>query len=232
MCNKMTRVRIKMCGVTRLTDARVAVMAGVDALGFIFHQKSGRNISPDKARKIIKELPPFIATVGVFVDKKRREVEEIIEYCRLAYAQLHGRETPKYCERLARFAAPCQVVKAFRVSPALTAEDIHPYDTHVCGYLLDTYHRKVAGGTGETFDWNLIVGLGLQRPLLLAGGLNPDNITAALKAARPYAVDVNSGLETEPGIKDHALIRKLVRRVRAFENECNGDAAVKQQLPG
>ncbi len=217
----MIRIRIKMCGVTRIADAEAAVTAGVDALGFIFHRKSGRNIEPDKARAIIEQLPPFIDTVGVFVDKKRREVEEIIDYCRLAYAQLHGRETPKYCERLARFGAPCQVIKAFRVNPELTPEDIRPYDVHVRGYLLDTYHKQMVGGTGKTFDWDLIEKLRLNRPLLLAGGLNPDNISAALKAVRPYAVDVNSGLEIQPGIKDHSRIKSLVSRVRDFEDSIN-----------
>ena len=217
----MARIRIKICGMTRIADAEAAVAAGVDALGFIFHRQSRRNIDPERARAIIEQLPPFIDTVGVFVDKKRREVEEIIDYCRLAYAQLHGRETPKYCERLVRFGAPCQVIKAFRVTPELAPEDIRPYDAHVRGYLLDTYHKQMVGGTGKTFDWNLIERLKLNRPLLLAGGLNPDNISAALKAVRPYAVDVNSGLETAPGIKDHALIKALVGRVRAFENSVN-----------
>lgn len=207
-----------MCGVTRLVDAQAAVAAGIDAIGFIFHQKSGRNINPDKARQIIEQLPPFINTVGVFVDKKLREVEEIIDYCRLAYAQLHGQESPKYCERLARFGAPCQVIKAFRVTPELRAEDIEPYDACVRGYLLDTYHRQMVGGTGETFDWGLIGKLRLNRPLLLAGGLDPANILAALTAVCPYAVDVNSGLEKKPGIKDPDLIQTFVHRVRSFED--------------
>ncbi len=206
-----------MCGVTRLADALVAVEAGVDALGFIFHAASPRNIAPEEAKLIIEELPPFIDSVGVFVDKKRREVEEIIQYCRLNYAQLHGEESPKYCERLVRFAAPCQVLKAFKVHPELTAEDIEPYNDHVKGYLLDTFHKQMAGGTGETFDWSLVEKLRLQRPLLLAGGLDSDNVIDALSSVHPYAVDVNSGLEQEPGVKDHALIYRFVGQVRAFE---------------
>jgi len=215
----MSRIRIKMCGVTRLADAQAAVDAGIDALGFIFHPKSQRNIVPEEARQIIDQLPPFIDTVGVFVNKKRREVEEIIDYCRLAYAQLHGQESPKYCERLVRFAAPCQVLKAFRVSPGLRAEDISPYDEHVRGYLLDTFHKDMAGGTGKTFDWNQVKKLRLRRPLLLAGGLNPDNILDALARVRPYGVDVNSGVEISPGIKDHDRIRTLVSRVRSFAHQ-------------
>lgn len=208
-----------MCGVTRFQDAQVAVDAGIDALGFIFHTGSPRNISPEEARIIIDDLPPFVDTVGVFVDKKRKEVEEIIQYCRLNYAQLHGDESPKYCERLVRFAAPCQVLKAFKVNATLSAAAIEPYDPHVKGYLLDTFHKQMPGGTGETFDWRLIEKLRLQRPLLLAGGLGPDNILDALSVVQPYGVDVNSGLERRPGIKDHALIRSFVRLVREFEHD-------------
>lgn len=215
----MNRIRIKMCGVTRLIDAQVAVKAGVDALGFIFHAKSPRNIDPEQARLIIEELPPFVDTVGVFVDKKRKEVEEIIQYCRLNYVQLHGDESPKYCERLVRSAAPCQVLKAFRVKNTLTGIDIEPYDPHVKGYLLDTFHRQKAGGTGETFDWSLIEKLGLKRPLLLAGGLDSDNILNALTSVQPYGVDVNSGVEKKPGLKDNALIETFIGRVRAFEHD-------------
>lgn len=218
----MNRIRIKMCGVTRLVDALVAVEAGVDALGFIFHPKSPRNIDPEQVRLIIEELPPFIDTVGVFVDKNRNEVEEIVQYCRLNYAQLHGEENPKYCERLVRFAAPCQVLKAFRVNSSLTAADVEPYDPYVRGYLLDTFHGQMAGGTGETFDWSLIEKLRLKRPLLLAGGLNADNILEALTSVQPYGVDVNSGVEQKPGIKDHALIEKFIGQIRVFEQ--NGGA--------
>lgn len=207
-----------MCGVTRLTDADVAVKAGVDALGFIFHEKSPRNIDPEQAREIIEQLPPFVDSVGVFVDKKRKDAEEIIQYCRLNYAQLHGEESPKYCERLTRLGSPCRVIKAFRVTPELTPEDIMPYDAHVRGYLLDTFHQQMVGGTGEIFDWGLIENLQLKRPLLLAGGLDHANILTALTAVRPYAVDVNSGLEKKPGIKDPDLIQTFVHRVRSFED--------------
>jgi len=206
-----------MCGVTRPGDALVAVEAGVDALGFIFHPDSPRAIDPEQARLIIEELPPFVDTVGVFVDKKRKEVEEIIQYCHLNYAQLHGTESPKYCERLIRFAAPCQVLKAFRVNENLKAETISPYEPFVKGYLLDTFNKQIEGGTGETFDWSLVDALALRRPLLLAGGLRPDNVREALTAIRPYGVDVNSGVESSPGIKDHALIEQFVLRVREFE---------------
>lgn len=211
------RVRIKMCGTTRQDDAVTAVKLGVDALGFIFYEKSPRSIDPEEAKLIIEQLPPLITTVGVFVDKKRKEVEEIVQYCGLGYAQLHGQETPKYCERLIRSAAPCQVLKVLRVNDHLHAEDIAPYNDIVHGFLLDTYRKDAVGGTGETFDWSLIGQLSLRRPYLLAGGLDPDNIEEALEAVRPYGVDVNSGLEKSPGIKDHNLMREFIKKVRAFE---------------
>jgi len=214
---KVDRIRIKMCGITSLEDATAAVEAGVDALGFIFYEKSPRNIDPELARIIIEQLPPFLDTVGVFVDRKRHEVEEIIRFCRLGYAQLHGQESPKYCERLARFAAPCQVIKALRVGTHLQADDIIPYNEHVKGFLLDTYQKGVKGGTGQCFDWSLIQELKLQRDFILAGGLDTENVEEALDAVKPYAVDVNSGVETAPGQKDHNLIREFIRRVRAGE---------------
>ncbi len=218
---KIMRVRIKMCGVTLLADAMAAVESGVDALGFIFHEQSPRSIAPEQARHIIAALPPFVDAVGVFVDKKRREVEEIINYCRLNYAQLHGSETPKYCERVGRHAAPCQIIKAFRAGKGLSQADIDPYASDVKGYLLDTWHKQISGGTGETFDWGIIGQLNLKRPLILAGGLGPDNVMTALKEVRPYGIDVNSALEIEskPGRKDHDLIKRLVALVREFEQQ-------------
>jgi phosphoribosylanthranilate isomerase len=208
-----------MCGTTSLEDAAAAVAAGVDALGFIFYDKSPRNVDPEVARLIIEELPPFVDTVGVFVDRDREEVEEIIRYCRLDYAQLHGKESPKYCERLARFAAPCQVLKALRVGEHLRAEDVAPYTGHVKGFLLDTYAKGQLGGTGESFDWSLIERLRLGKTYILAGGLNVDNVAQAIRSVRPYALDVNSGVERQPGVKDHGLIRAFVERVRVLESE-------------
>jgi len=211
------RIRIKMCGTTLLEDALAAVEAGVDALGFIFYEKSERNIDSENARIIIEHLPPFVDTVGVFVDSEREEVEEIIRYCGLGFVQLHGQESPKYCERLARFAAPCQVLKALRVGEHLQAEDIAPYNEHVRGFVLDTYQKGRVGGTGRSFDWSLIDRLGLKKSCILAGGLDVDNVGRAIQAVHPYGVDVNSGVEKRPGIKDHALIRAFVDTVRQVE---------------
>ncbi|GAB4334343.1 MAG: phosphoribosylanthranilate isomerase [Desulfobulbaceae bacterium] len=213
------RTRIKVCGITRLQDALCAVECGVDALGFIFHRKSPRYIDPEDARIIIEQLPPFVDTVGVFVDKEREEVEEIIRYCRLGYAQLHGEESPKYAERLVRFASPCEVVKAFRVGGETTAEEFEPYIPHVKAFLLDTWDPELSGGTGRRFDWSVIPRLRLRKPFILAGGLDPATVIDALREVRPAVLDVNSGVEAAPGIKDHRLIREFVRAVRETDEE-------------
>ena len=150
------------------------------------------------------------------------EVEEIIRFCNLGYAQLRGQESPKYCERLARFTAPCQIIKALRVGKKLQAKDIKAYKAytkHVKGFLLDTYQQGIQGGTGHCFDWSLIQDLKLQRDIILAGGLDVENVHKALDAVKPsvYALDVNSGVETTPGQKDHNLIKEFIQQVRTWE---------------
>ena len=211
------KIRIKVCGITRLEDALCAAEAGADAIGFIFYKKSQRYIDPEEARLIIDQLPSFIDTVGVFVDKKREEVQEIIQYCRLGFAQLHGAESPKYCERLFRFASPCQIIKAFGVSAQTRAEEFEPYTPFVKAFLLDTFDKELAGGTGRSFDWSIIEKLNLANSYILAGGLNGQNVTQAVQAARPSVLDVNSGVEVAPGVKDHRLIREFVQTVRQAE---------------
>ena len=201
-----------------MQDALFAVETGVDALGFIFHRKSPRYIDPEEARIIIEQIPPFVDVVGVFVDKEREEVEEIIRYCRLGYVQLHGDESAKYAERVVRFTSPCEVLKAFRVGDHTTSEDFEEYVPHVKAFLLDTYDKEQPGGTGKNFDWSIIPRLALRKPYILAGGLDPLNVTAALQAVQPYGVDVNSGVEVAPGLKDHQLIKEFVRIVREFDN--------------
>ncbi|HIP38562.1 MAG TPA: phosphoribosylanthranilate isomerase [Desulfocapsa sulfexigens] len=212
-----SRTRIKMCGMTRIKDIEMGIAVGLDALGFIFYDKSPRNVTPDFVRSVVAKIPPFIDCVGVFVDRDKKEVEEIVEYCGLSHAQLHGNEDPKYCERLERFASPCHVIKAFRVGDQSKSTNFSPYDDVVHGYLLDTYIKGNAGGTGEVFDWSLIDRLGLQRPVILAGGLSTDNVEDAIKLVGPFGVDVNSGIEIEPGIKDHSKLKEFVRKVRLTE---------------
>lgn len=209
-----TRTRIKMCGLTRIKDVEVGLSHGLDALGFIFYEKSPRNVPPDFVRDVVANIPPFVDCVGVFVDRNREEVEEIVEYCGLSHAQLHGKEDPKYCERIERIASPCHVLKAFRVGEKSKSADFSPYDEVVHGYLLDTYMKGNAGGTGKTFDWRIIERLNLKRPVILAGGLSPENVLEAIETVAPFGVDVNSGVEIAPGIKDHDKISEFVHKVR------------------
>ena len=218
--SRQQRIRIKICGMTRLADAQCAVEAGVDALGFIFHPPSPRAIDPAAARQIIEQLPPLVDAVGVFVDRDPQQVVEIIRQCGLGYAQLHGKESPEYCRRLTADAPTCRILKAIRVSPQTTAAAAAPYRDFVQGFLLDTYQKNIVGGTGEIFDWSIIDRLDLDKPFLLAGGLSVANISVALRQVRPYGVDANSGLEEAPGVKSHHLIRQFVATVRAFEASC------------
>jgi phosphoribosylanthranilate isomerase len=216
--SEFCRVRIKICGMTRLADALCAVESGVDALGFIFYERSPRAITPQAAAVIIEQLPPFVDAVGVFVNEELEQVVRIIRACGLAYAQLHGSESPEYCRELAERAAPCRVLKAIRVGAQSNVDDVAPYRDVVQGYLLDTYQKNAVGGTGLAFDWNLIDRLQLTKPFLLAGGLDPDNIRDALEQVRPYGVDANSGLEDAPGQKNHHRIRQFIDAVRHFES--------------
>ncbi len=218
------RTRVKMCGITNRYDAEEGVRAGVDALGFIFVEESPRHISPEDAREIIFDLPPFVDCVGVFADRDPQEVEEIIAYCGLSYAQLHGSEDPKYCERLARSAAPCKMIKAFRVNGDTRADLFTPYDEVAQGILLDTYSKGSIGGTGLVFDWGIIQRLDLRLPLILAGGLGPDNVREAINLVRPFAIDVNSGVERAPGLKDAAKLHALMEQVRQADLEVRGEA--------
>lgn len=211
------RFRVKICGMTRAADAACAVAAGVDALGFIFFAKSPRNIAPEAARAIIAGLPPFIDTVGVFVNETMSRVEEMVQSCGLNTIQLHGAETPEYCRQLAS-ALPCsRLLKAFRIGSHSTAADLAPYGEVVQGYLLDTYQKDAEGGTGLAFDWQLIKRLQLSRPFLLAGGLDCDNIRQALDQVQPYGVDANSGLEDAPGEKNHQKIKSFLAKIRQAE---------------
>ncbi len=219
--NGSQRIRIKICGMTCLADAQCAVEAGVDALGFIFYDKSPRAITPEAAQQIIAQLPPFVDTVGVFVDSDLTRTMAIIQECRLGYAQLHGKEPATYCRDLFMQAPACRILKALRVGPHSSAADAAPYRDRVQGFLLDTFDKQVVGGTGATFDWSMIARLQLDTPFLLAGGLDVANIEAALKQVQPYGVDANSGLESAPGRKNHDLIRRFVGLVRRYEAEAS-----------
>lgn len=212
------RTRIKVCGITRPEDAQCAVAAGVDALGFIFADKSKRKIDPDQARAIIRKLPPFVDAVGVFVNADLAQVRELVEYCGLTIVQLHGQESVEYCQ-----AMPVRVVKAFSIRSETTDQEFAPYAAVASGFLFDTWHEKLAGGTGQAFDWSVLARFTIPRPLVLAGGLGPDNVGAAVCQVRPFAVDVNSGVEVAPGVKAPGLITAVVREVRRVDSEIYGE---------
>ncbi len=212
MTQAMQRTRVKMCGTTRIEDALAAVRFGVDALGFIFYAKSPRYVAPQQAAAIVASLPPFIDRVGVFVDAPLNEVVQLARLG-LSFVQLHGSETPEYCRELRKSLPECGIVKAFRVGAETCRDTFRPHELCVDAFLLDTYVKGARGGTGLVFDWTLIDKLGLTRPLILAGGLSPENVTLAIEAVHPYAIDINSGIEVQAGIKDHQRLQALMQLV-------------------
>jgi phosphoribosylanthranilate isomerase len=206
------RTRVKMCGTTRLEDAQAAVCYGVDALGFIFYAKSPRYISLEQAAEIIKQLPPLVDRVGVFVNASIEEVA-MAAGAGLSYLQLHGNESPEYCRDIRKQLPFCGIIKAFRVGEESRPEDFTPYNECVDAFLLDTYVQGASGGTGKVFDWSIIESLKLKRPIFLAGGLSSGNVVNAISEVRPFAVDINSGVESQPGVKDHLRLGNLLQLV-------------------
>jgi phosphoribosylanthranilate isomerase len=204
-------IRIKICGITRYEDAKVAAGLGVDAIGFIFYPKSPRYIAPEAAAAIIKQLPPFVSRVGVFVDEEIDKVVSIARATGIDTLQLHGTESPRYCQKL-----PLPVVKAFSIDTGSDLSLLEQYD--VSGFLLDTWAAGRRGGTGKTFDWSIARTATTKYPrVILAGGLNPQNIEEAVSTVLPYGVDINSGVEIKPGVKNPRKIRDVVQIVKAWE---------------
>ena len=202
------QVKVKICGMTQLKDALFAAEQGADAVGFIFHDKSPRLVTMEVAREIISKLPPFVDTVGVFVDETVEQVNEVAEYCGLDLVQLHGNEPPPFCRKIHR-----RVIKAFRVTDLQSLRQMERYP--VTGFLLDTFCEDLRGGTGKTFDWNLALPAKKIGPVILAGGLTPRNIGQAVSRVRPYGVDVCSGVEKSPGIKDPEKVRAFLENIRS-----------------
>ncbi|WP_394208445.1 phosphoribosylanthranilate isomerase [Pseudomonas putida] len=204
----MSNVRSKICGITRIEDALAAAEAGADAIGFVFYAKSPRAVDVRQARAIIAELPPFVTTVGLFVNASRCELNEILEVVPLDLLQFHGDETPQDCEGYHR-----PWIKALRVRPGDDLEAACQLYAGARGILLDTYVAGVPGGTGEAFDWSLVPAH-LSKPIILAGGLSADNVGQAIAQVRPYAVDVSGGVERAKGIKDAAKIEAFMQAVK------------------
>jgi phosphoribosylanthranilate isomerase len=204
-------VKVKICGITNLKDARQAFKAGADFLGFNFYPRSPRYVTPLRARGILRRLPKKIASVGVFVNEREDEMLKIARRVGLDYLQLHGEESP---ETIAHLARNLPVIKAVRVRNSFRTVELARYKD-VSAFLLDGFDRRHHGGSGKTFRWNIALRAKRAGHIFLAGGLTPDNVSEAIRSAKPYAVDVCSGVEAKPGKKDPALVANFMRAVRS-----------------
>ncbi len=206
--------KIKVCGITSKADAFMCIDAGVDAVGFVFVDESPRKIAPEEAQRIISDLPPFVISVGIFVNRPEDEVIRIADICKLDILQLHGNELPNYCALFNR-----KVIKAFRVRGSDDIKAMPEYK--VAGYLLDSYEEDRAGGTGKTFEWFLAQEATKYGPIILAGGLTPENVNRAIAAVHPYAVDVSSGVEERdtPGKKNKIKLTEFIRQVQNADSD-------------
>ena len=203
-------MKIKICGITNKDDALNAIALNVDALGFIFYEHSPRYISPEKVEEFILDLPPFINTIGVFVNAEAAYINETVKRCKLNGIQLHGSEAPEFCTQ---FSLP--TIKAIPVREHNDITAIPKYKGCVNGILLDTKAENVHGGTGKTFDWGLAIeAKEYDTPLILSGGINAKNIGKALKMVSPYSIDICSGVEREPGIKDYNKMQELISAIK------------------
>jgi phosphoribosylanthranilate isomerase len=206
-------VKVKICGITNWADARRAIESGADLLGFNFVRTSPRYVTPAKARRMVKKLPGNISAVGVFENESEETMLEIARSVGLRQLQLHGDESPAMVARLARNPERLGVIKALRVKKPFRVARLAAYK-RAGAILLDGFSRHARGGTGKTFDWNLARRAKRHGRIFLAGGLTPENVGEAIRAARPYAVDVCSGVESRPGKKDALRMRRLVRAVK------------------
>jgi phosphoribosylanthranilate isomerase len=206
---------IKICGITNIDDARAAVAAGADALGFNFYKPSPRYLAPPAAREIVEQLPSSILTVGVFVNEKTPDsIKKIASEAGVTAFQLHGDESPAYCREL----SDRYVIKTLTVSGDFDIQMVQDYARGVNAIMLDTKDNNLRGGTGRVFDWSVAIEVNKVVPkLFLAGGLSPENISEAIELVRPYAVDACSALEDRPGIKNHERMRAFVELARSVK---------------
>ncbi|MEM6773493.1 MAG: phosphoribosylanthranilate isomerase [Pseudomonadota bacterium] len=202
--------RVKICGIRTLDAALAACDAGADALGFVFYPPSPRFVEPQTVEKIIAALPPLVGTVGLFVNPPRETVASVLERCPIDALQFHGTEERHFCEAFSR-----PYLRAVSMRPGADIAALVSEHPRARAFLFDAYREGTPGGTGETFAWDRIPAM--QSPWLLAGGLNPDNVAAAIRSASPPAVDVSGGVESEPGIKDPALMRRFMAAVHGAQ---------------
>jgi phosphoribosylanthranilate isomerase len=202
------QVKVKICGITNIDDAVAAVDFGADALGFVFFEKSPRYISHADAAAIIKKLPSFTTTIGVFVNVKPDQVEKIIDLTHIDAVQLHGNEPPEMCDISRR------VIKAIRVKSLESLDPLINYKDKVSAFLLDTFAPDILGGTGQIFNWDIAIYAKQFGKVILAGGLTPDNVTEAIRRVRPYGVDVSSGVESKKGKKDYKKMKSFIERAK------------------
>jgi phosphoribosylanthranilate isomerase len=204
-------VKVKICGITNFQDGLAAAEAGADALGFVFYDRSPRYISLEAAATLIRQLPPFVMKVGVFVNAPVELVVHASRECGLNLLQFHGDEPSEYCVQFGLMS-----MKAFRIRDATSLQALQNYPTDA--WLLDAYSPDNPGGTGETFNWDLALeARNSGRPIFLAGGLTPENVAEAVKRAQPYGVDVSTGVEAAPGSKDHARMRAFIQAAKMVE---------------
>jgi phosphoribosylanthranilate isomerase len=208
--------RVKICGNTDYEHARLAIELGADYLGFIFAPSSKRVITPEKAGEILVKLPDFRNIVGVFCNQPKKEVELIATRLKLKFLQFHGEETALYCDSFMQKGF--EIIKTFHVKDAMSLKRIHEYN--VSAFLFDTYSHSEKGGSGVSFDWSIIEDKPyVHDKLFLAGGLNPENVAKAIEKIRPFAVDVASGVESGPGIKDPRRLRTFIERAKGVERD-------------
>ena len=200
-------VRVKVCGITNSDDAFRAVELGADALGFIFYKGSKRYIDPRDAHRIISSLPPFISSVGVFVNQTVPEIKGAVETSGVDTVQLHGDETPEFCAML-----PYKLIKAVRVKDTVNSDQVELYP--VRAILFDKHTDEMYGGTGTSFDWGVLKGINISKKVILSGGLTPENVSRAIEIVKPYGVDVSTGVEDSPGKKNHMKMRKFIEAVK------------------
>ena len=206
-------IAIKICGITSLKDAKLAANYGATAIGMIFYQGSPRFVDPAEVEQWIDSIPSSVKKVGVFVNEQSETINKIIRQLRLDFIQLHGDESPEFCNEMIR-----PVIKVFRVGDDFDANILNDYD--VRAFLFDTYQKGKPGGTGNHFNWDLIVQLKTDTPIILSGGLKPENVLNGVEAVNPAAVDVNSGVESESGVKDEDKINELFS-ILEHSNSCN-----------